>query len=94
MDSLYIADHLLRIEEEFCDRPGSRLDSLWRIASNIELFGRELESGELTPQQLLALERWLAEFRQSRQGQRAIARIQAARAAGYRQSPSPESVLA
>ena len=42
-----------------CDSPEARLDCLWRIASNADLFDELDPSGELTETQIRYVRRWL-----------------------------------
>jgi hypothetical protein len=70
----YVADHIDRIERQHQTK-GSILDSKWRIASCVDLFSHtELaENGSLTPQQLAAVDQYIAKFKATPAGKEAIA---------------------
>ena len=69
----YIADHIDRIERRHGGNESLILDSKWRIASNAELFEDLNPNGSLTPQQVAAVDSYIQRFKQTAQGQQAIA---------------------
>jgi hypothetical protein len=72
----YVADHIDRIERRH-QALNSILDSKWRIASAIDLFpGQLAENGTLTPQQLAAVDQYIAKFKSTPAGREAIAHYQ------------------
>ena len=70
----YVADHVTRLEERH-QTQNSILDSKWRIASCVDLFpyGELAENGTLTPQQLAAIDQYIAKFKATPAGKEAIA---------------------
>lgn len=73
----YVADHIDRMERRH-QTQSSILDSKWRIASCVDLFPHtELaENGTLTPQQLAAVDQYIAKFKATPAGKEAIAQYQ------------------
>ena len=73
----YVADHVTRLEERH-QTQNSILDSKWRIASCVDLFpyGELAENGTLTPQQLAAIDQYIAKFKATPAGKEAIAQYQ------------------
>jgi hypothetical protein len=70
----YIADHVDRIERRHGGNESLILNSKWRIASNLNLFGDELNpDGTLTPEQLAVVDASIADFKSTATGQQAIA---------------------
>lgn len=69
----YIADHIDRIERRHGGNESAILDSKWRIASNAELFEDLNPNGSLTPQQVAAVDNYIQRFKQTAEGQQAIA---------------------
>ncbi len=80
-DSRYIADHLVRIQTEHRDNPSAKLDSFRRIASNADIL--EIDE-ELTPEKVLEIKRFCADFIASDQGKQAFVEQKVARKFGYR----------
>ena len=78
----YVADHICRIEGVHAGHPNRILDSKWRIASNVNLFlqGTLASDGTLTPDQIVAVDAYIAKFKATLAGREAIARY--ARRAG------------
>lgn len=73
----YVADHIDRMERRH-QTQSSILDSKWRIASCVDLFprGELAENGTLTPQQLAAVDQYIAKFKATPAGKEAIAQYQ------------------
>jgi predicted SnoaL-like aldol condensation-catalyzing enzyme len=69
----YIADHIDRIERRHGGNESLILNSKWRIASNAELFEDLNPNGSLTPQQVAAVDSYIQRFKQTAEGQQAIA---------------------
>jgi predicted SnoaL-like aldol condensation-catalyzing enzyme len=69
----YIADHIDRIERRHGGNESLILNSKWRIASNAELFDDLNPHGSLTPQQVAAVDSYIQRFKQTAEGQQAIA---------------------
>ena len=61
MDRNYIADHINRIETRHKDNPKLQADSMWRIASNADLF--PLNSDILTDEQINQVHRFIDDFK-------------------------------
>ena len=61
MDKDYIADHINRVETRHKDSPKLQEDSMWRIASNANLF--ELNSDTLTDEQINQVQRFIQDFK-------------------------------
>lgn len=73
-DCRYIADHVDRIERRHGGNQNLILDSKWRIASALEMFGDRLHpNGTLTPQQLAQVDAYIAKFKESPAGKAALA---------------------
>ncbi len=73
----YTADHIDRIERRHRGNEKLILDSKWRIASSLEMFGSELNpNGTLTPDQLAKVDAYIARFKSTPAGQQAIAQYQ------------------
>ena len=69
----YIADRIDRIERRHGGNESLILNSKWRIASNAELFEDLNPNGSLTPQQVAAVDSYIQRFKQTAEGQQAIA---------------------
>ena len=70
----YVADHIDRIERRHGGNESLILNSKWRIASNLNLFGDELKpDGTLTPKQVAVVDSSIADFKSTVTGQQAIA---------------------
>ncbi|MEP0858108.1 hypothetical protein [Trichocoleus sp. DQ-U1] len=82
MNSVYIADHILRIEGEHQGHPDRILDSLRRIADHANLF--EPMPNSLTPSQQQQVWEFIQQFRSSSEGQAALVQVKIAIAGGYR----------
>jgi hypothetical protein len=80
-DPRYIADHLVRIQTEHRDRPQAKLDSLRRIASNADILETH---EELTPEKVLEIKQFCADFVASSEGKQALVEQKVARQFGYR----------
>ncbi len=73
----YIADHIDRIDRRHGGKENLILDSKWRIASSLEMFGSDLNSnGTLTPEQLAKVDAYIARFKATPAGQQALAQYQ------------------
>jgi hypothetical protein len=73
----YIADHIDRIDRRHGGKENLILDSKWRIASSLEMFGSELNpNGTLTPEQLAKVDAYIAQFKATPAGSDAIAQYQ------------------
>jgi hypothetical protein len=73
----YVADHIDRIDRRHGGKQNLILDSKWRIASNLEMFGSALNShGTLTPDQLAKVDAYITRFKSTPAGQAAIAQYQ------------------
>jgi hypothetical protein len=73
----YIADHIDRIERRHGGNQNLILNSKWRIASNLNLFGDELNpDGTLTPEQVSVVDSSIVNFKLTAEGQQAIASYQ------------------
>jgi hypothetical protein len=71
----YVADQIDRIDRRHGGQESLILNSKWRIASALDLFGDDLaDDGTLTPQQILAVETYIERFKLTAQGQKAIAK--------------------
>jgi hypothetical protein len=70
----YIADRIDRIERRHAGNESLILNSKWRIASNAELFEDLNPNGSLTPQQVAAVDSYIQRFKQTAEGQQAIAK--------------------
>ena len=70
----YIARHIKRIETEFKHNRQAQLDSLWRIASNAELF--ETLDDSLTEEQEDLTWQFVKTFKHSHKGALALENIQ------------------
>ena len=69
-NEIYVADHCLRIERRFRNNPKAQLDSLWRIASSVDLF--EKLGNHLTPEQEEITWKFLTAFKLSPKGKEAL----------------------
>jgi hypothetical protein len=73
----YVADHIDRIDRRHGGKQDLILDSKWRIASNLEMFGSDLNpNGSLTPNQLAHVDAYIARFKATPAGSDAIAQYQ------------------
>lgn len=72
--SNYIADHILRIEQQFKDNPKAQLDSLWRIASAANLF-QDMDN-ELTEEQQTQTWKFINKFKVSSEGEKALKELE------------------
>ena len=73
----YIADHIDRIDRRHGGKENLILDSKWRIASSLEMFGSELKkNGILTLSQLHQVDVYIAKFKSTPGGQEALAQYQ------------------
>jgi hypothetical protein len=73
----YTADHIDRIERRHRGNEKLILDSKWRIASSLEMFGSALNpNGSLTPDQLAKVDAYIARFKSTPAGSDAIAQYQ------------------
>jgi hypothetical protein len=69
----YVADHIDRIDRRHGGKESLVLDSKWRIASSLEMFGSDLNpNGTLTPDQLTKVDTYIARFKSTPAGQIAI----------------------
>jgi hypothetical protein len=73
----YVADHIDRIDRRHRGKENLILDSKWRIASALEMFGSDLNpNGTLNPEQLAKVDAYIARFKSTPAGQAAIAQYQ------------------
>jgi hypothetical protein len=73
----YVADHIDRIERRHGGKENLILDSKWRIASALEMFGDDLNpSGSLPPDQLIEVDAYIAKFKATPAGRDALAQLQ------------------
>lgn len=70
MNPNYIADQITRIETRFANNPKAIEDSLWRIASNADLF--EEMPQQLTNEQRAVVQNFINSFKSTPQGQSAL----------------------
>lgn len=70
MDYDYIANHINRIEGRFKNNPAWQQDSMWRIASNANLF--PLNSDKLSPEQVSQVNAFIDKFKNSENGKQAL----------------------
>jgi hypothetical protein len=69
----YVADHIDRIDRRHGGKENLILDSKWRIASALEMFGSDLNpNGSLTPSQLAKVDAYIARFKSTPAGSDAI----------------------
>jgi hypothetical protein len=69
----YTAGHIDRIDRRHGGKENLILDSKWRIASSLEMFGSELNpNGTLTPEQLARVDAYIVRFKSTPAGQQAI----------------------
>jgi hypothetical protein len=73
----YVADHIDRIDRRHGGEQNLILNSKWRIASSLEMFGSDLNpNGTLTPEQLAKVDAYIARFKSTPAGSDAIAQYQ------------------
>ena len=73
----YIADHIDRIERRHGGKENLILNSKWRIASALEIFGSNLNpNGSLLPEQQRKVDAYIAKFKASPAGREAITQYQ------------------
>lgn len=73
----YVADNIDRIDLRHGGKENLILDSKWRIASSLEMFGSNLNfNGTLTPDQLAKVDAYIARFKATPAGQQAISQYQ------------------
>ncbi len=77
MNVIYIAKHIRKIQTIQANQPSAIEDSLWRIASNAELFwngnNNNLNSdGTLSDQQRQKVWQFINKFKSSSEGQEAL----------------------
>jgi hypothetical protein len=73
----YIADHIDRIDRRHGGKESLILNSKWRIASALEMFGSDLNlNGSLSPEQLRKVDAYIAKFKASPAGREAISQYQ------------------
>lgn len=72
----YVADHICRIEGIHAGHPDRIVNSKWRIASNVDLFayGELATDGTLTPGQIAEVDAYIAKFKATSAGQKAISK--------------------
>jgi len=69
----YVADHVDRIERRYAGQESLITDSKWRIASNTDLLYDLNPDGTLTPDQVGHVDKYIAWFKGTTEGQEAIA---------------------
>jgi hypothetical protein len=72
----YVADHIDRIERRHAGNPEAILNSKWRIASAVDLLYNLNPDGTLTPDQVGHVDKYIAWFKSTEEGQKVIAQYQ------------------
>lgn len=73
----YVADHIDRIDRRYTGNQNHILDSKWRIANSLGMFGEHLPpNGTLTPKQVTHVDAYIAKFKTTPAGKETIAQYQ------------------
>jgi hypothetical protein len=73
----YVADHIDRIERRHGGKESLILNSKWRIASALGMFGDNLNpNGSLPPDQLTEVDAYITKFKATPAGRDALAQLQ------------------
>ena len=73
----YVADQIDRLERRHGGKENLILDSKWRIADSLGMFGDALNpNGSLPPDQVTKVDAYIAKFKATPAGRDAIAQLQ------------------